>query len=78
MKPLKILLVEDEPGAAANLKAMLSNLVPDFQLLAILPSVEEAVEWLRVKGSYPDLGGIHQGGGGFSGSFHHCLRPVCH
>ncbi|MDR7131478.1 two-component system LytT family response regulator [Algoriphagus sp. 4150] len=56
MKPLKILLVEDEPGAAANLKAMLSNLVPDFQLLAILPSVEEAVEWLRIKGSYPDLG----------------------
>ncbi|MCE7053864.1 LytTR family DNA-binding domain-containing protein [Algoriphagus sp. AGSA1] len=56
MKPLNILLVEDEPGAAANLKSLLSNVVPDFRLLAILPSVEEAVEWLRGKGNDPDLG----------------------
>ena len=48
---MNILIIEDEAAAAQNVKAILHELDVDVALLAVLESVEEAVDWL---GSHPD------------------------
>lgn len=44
---MQIILVEDEYGAAQNLRTMLKELVPEAVILAELDSVAETVEWLN-------------------------------
>lgn len=41
----KIVIVEDETAAAQNLRAMLRNVEPEAEVVAVLESVEEAVEF---------------------------------
>ena len=41
----KVVIVEDETAAAVNLRAMLSNVMPDAEVIAVLESVEESVEF---------------------------------
>lgn len=48
---MNILIIEDEAAAAQNVKAILHELDANVALLAVLESVEEAVEWLR---GHPD------------------------
>ena len=51
---MRILIVEDEITSARNLSGLLKDLDPDYQLLAILESVEETINWLD-NNSAPDL-----------------------
>jgi len=46
MRNLNVIIVEDETGAAANLRYMLNELAPGIQVLDILSSVEQAATWL--------------------------------
>lgn len=41
----KVVIVEDETAAAVNLRSMLKAILPDVEVLAVLESVEEAVEY---------------------------------
>ena len=51
---MKILVIEDEWAAAQNMQIILQKVAPDVQLLAILESVEESVQWLQTHPA-PDL-----------------------
>jgi two-component system LytT family response regulator len=51
---MKILIVEDEPAAVNRLRKLLLEIDPTIQVLADLPSVTEAVNWIGDNGS-PDL-----------------------
>ena len=44
---MNVLIVEDETAAAANLKAILRSIEPSYDVLAVLESVEETVEYFR-------------------------------
>lgn len=44
---MKILLIEDEPLAAAQLAAHISALRPQAQILAVCDTVKSAVDWLQ-------------------------------
>lgn len=55
MKRLRILIVEDEQGAANNLRYMINEIVPDAQVMAVVPSIGETVKWL-MENPEPDLG----------------------
>lgn len=52
---MNVFIVEDEFGAAQNLKAILHELNLDIKLLTVLESVEDAVHWIKNNPS-PDLG----------------------
>lgn len=43
----KVIIVEDETAAAVNLRSMLSTVVGEVEVMAVLESVEEAVEYFR-------------------------------
>jgi len=51
---IKILLVEDEKPAAKRLAKIITEHCPQSQILAIIDSVEETVEWLNTNKN-PDL-----------------------
>lgn len=51
---MKALIVEDEPLVAKDLKKLALEAQPGMEILAILPSVEETVAWLR-QNPAPDL-----------------------
>lgn len=51
---MKILIIEDETAAAHNLQAILKKEAPEAELLGVLESVEESIEWLESHPS-PDL-----------------------
>ena len=51
---MKVLLIEDETAAAQNLVAILKEVAPSLEVLDILESVEESVEWLQSR-PQPDL-----------------------
>jgi len=53
-KNMKILLIEDEYHAQKRLENIIKELRPTAEVLAILDSVEDAVEWLE-SNSAPDL-----------------------
>ena len=44
--PTKILIIEDETAAAVNLQAILREVAPNHDVLAVLESIEESVEYL--------------------------------
>lgn len=52
---MRIILIEDEHGAAQNLRAILAELQPTATVLAELDSVEESVDWIKANPA-PDLG----------------------
>ena len=51
---MRVILVEDETAAAVNLKTLLGQVCPEVQILTILESVTDTVEWFR-KNPVPDL-----------------------
>lgn len=51
---MKILIVEDEPIAAAQLAAHISALKPNSQILAVCDTIKSTVDWLQ-KNEAPDL-----------------------
>ena len=52
---MKVLILEDEPGAARNLLDLIHEVDESIEVLAILESVKEAVAWIG-KHPAPDLG----------------------
>ena len=52
---MKVLILEDEPGAAQNLLDLIHEVDETMEVLAILESVKEAVAWVG-KQNAPDLG----------------------
>ncbi|MBR5333638.1 MAG: response regulator transcription factor [Alistipes sp.] len=53
---MNILIIEDETAAAVNLQAILKKVAPSYNILAVLESVEESVEYFLGKSNtYPDL-----------------------
>lgn len=51
---MRILIVEDEPAAQKRMVKLLAEAAPDAEVVAILASVAEAVEWFG-KNPLPDL-----------------------
>ncbi|MDR1583138.1 MAG: LytTR family DNA-binding domain-containing protein [Prevotellaceae bacterium] len=51
---MKTIIVEDEYIAAETLKSLINEVREDIEILAILQSIEETVEWLEIHPS-PDL-----------------------
>ena len=45
----RVVIVEDETAAAVNLRSMLQNINPDVEIVAVLESVEESVEFFAEK-----------------------------
>ena len=41
----RVIIVEDETAAAVNLRSMLTSILPDVEVVAVLESVEEAVAY---------------------------------
>ena len=52
---MKVLILEDEPGAARNLLDLIHEVDESMEVMAILESVKETVSWLG-KHPAPDLG----------------------
>ena len=44
---MKALIIEDEKAAVRNLKALLCDEAPDIEIIAVLDSITESVEWFR-------------------------------
>lgn len=51
---MKVIIIEDEPFAARRLKKMISEYDAGIEVLAVLESVQESVDWFR-KNPAPDL-----------------------
>lgn len=51
---MKIIIIEDEFAAANQLKYLLNQINADYEILAILESVEEAIKWFMTNEN-PDL-----------------------
>jgi two-component system LytT family response regulator len=52
---MKIIIIEDEHAAAKNLSAIVTEIFPDIEILAVLESVEESITWIK-NNKPPDLG----------------------
>lgn len=51
---MKAVIVEDEFVAAQNLERLIASLKKDIQVIAVLQSVEESVEWFQ-ENQHPDI-----------------------
>ena len=51
---MKALIIEDETAAARNLQAILRQVAPGIEIVEVLESVRESVEWLQ-NNTHPDL-----------------------
>lgn len=51
---MKILIIEDETAAAQNLSSILKEIAPDVEILDIIDTVVDSVEWFR-SNPMPDL-----------------------
>ncbi|GGD43761.1 DNA-binding response regulator [Emticicia aquatilis] len=51
---MKIVIIEDEIAAANQLKFLLNQINTEYEIVAILESVQEAISWFSANGS-PDL-----------------------
>ena len=69
---MKYLIIEDEKAAARNLKAMLEQLSPDMELIEVLDSVEDSIDWFGTH-TMPELVfmDIHLADGSAFGIFEH-------
>lgn len=45
---MKTLIIEDEKAAVRNLRALLAEIAPEMEILAITDSITETVEWLQL------------------------------
>lgn len=45
----RVIIVEDETAAVVNLRSMLSGIIPDVEVVEVLESVEEAIEFFSNK-----------------------------
>ena len=52
---MKVLIVEDEPMAQANLCRTLLREYPDMEVVGMTGSVRETVEWLSAPANRPDV-----------------------
>ena len=53
---MNILIIEDETAAAVNLQSILKKVAPSYNILAVMESIEESVEYFTNKSNiYPDL-----------------------
>ena len=53
---MNVLIIDDETAAAVNLKAILRSVVPDCNVIDVLESIEESVDFFKDKSSpTPDL-----------------------
>lgn len=53
---MNVLIIEDETAAAVNLKSILRSVVPDCNVIDVLESIEESVEYFKDENSAtPDL-----------------------
>jgi len=61
---VKILIVEDEPLAAAQLAALIAGIIPDAKILAVCDTVKSTLKWIS-ENETPDLAffDIHLGDG---------------
>lgn len=48
----KVVIIEDEPLTAQSLKESLATVAPDFEVTAILPSIEESIAWFNENDDY--------------------------
>jgi two-component system, LytTR family, response regulator LytT len=51
---MKAIIIEDEKRTAQDLQQILGDLMPDIEILSIIDSVEESIDYLTEKGC-PDL-----------------------
>jgi DNA-binding LytR/AlgR family response regulator len=51
---MKVLIIEDETAAAVNLQAILRRVAPDAEVLTVLESIAESIEWMTTH-PQPDL-----------------------
>jgi two-component system response regulator LytT len=51
---MKVLLIEDEPYAVQQVQSLLAESAPDMKIIAVLDSIQSAVEWFSAH-SPPDL-----------------------
>lgn len=51
---MKLLIIEDEAAAARRIQKLVSKLQPTFQILEVLDSVDDSIEWLQTNDA-PDL-----------------------
>ena len=54
MNTISSIIVEDEKGAANNLRLLLAEIAPDIIILEVLPGIEQTVSWLSANPA-PDL-----------------------
>jgi two-component system LytT family response regulator len=54
MSDIQVIIVEDEVGAANNLQLILKEITPVTNVRAVLPSIEQSIDWLS-KNRPPDL-----------------------
>lgn len=52
---MRVLIIEDEYGVAQNLCDILREIEPDIEILAIIESVKEAINWIK-QNPKPDIG----------------------
>ncbi len=51
---MNAVIIEDEKAAVRNLMALLSEVAPDIEVVAVLDSIAESVDWFRIHEA-PDL-----------------------
>lgn len=51
---MNAVIIEDEKAAVRNLVALLSEVAPDIEVVAVLDSIAESVDWFRIH-EVPDL-----------------------
>src|SRR3954471_22536198 len=54
MKTTKVLIIEDEIAAAKRLNKLITEIMPDAEILETITSIESAVQWFNANSS-PDL-----------------------
>lgn len=54
MNELKVIIVEDEAGAARHLTSLLLNVEPNIAILAVLSNMEDTIRWIK-SNPPPDL-----------------------
>ena len=51
---MKALIIEDEKAAVRNLQAVLARVAPEVEVIEVLDSVEDALDWFATH-SMPEL-----------------------
>lgn len=51
---MKILIIEDEKHNASRLQRLLADISPEFEVVGVLGTVKESIDWLKKKAT-PDV-----------------------